>query len=184
MSPDSPQPAVRPPHPLALELIERLRSRPGAIVLEIGRGSGRNTRALEAAGFTVVDPGAQTAAAAALSTHALLHGTPASIAELLSTVAQLVEPNGAFYATFGSVRDARFGQGVALAENVFAPEAGDESGVAHTYFTEDALRGMLERSWAIESLEEVGVDEIAGSWAHRERPLAAAVHWFLRARRR
>ena len=73
MTSDSPEAVPRPPHPLALDLIERLRDRPGARVLEIGAGSGRNTRALIGAGLRVQAPPDSGPYAAALSTHALLH---------------------------------------------------------------------------------------------------------------
>ena len=178
MPSDSPQPFPRPPHPLALELIGRLRDRPGAFVLEIGSGSGRNTRALEAAGLRVIDPGAYDIAAAALSTHTFLHGTPASLAELLTRAAARLEPGGPFFVTFGSTRDARFGQGTLIEENVYAPESGDERGVAHTFFDEPSLRRLLEDAWDIESLREEQVDDIAGSWAHEKMPLHRAFHWF------
>lgn len=178
MSPDSPQPAVRPPHPLALELIDRLRNRPGATVLEIGGGSGRNTRALEAAGFRVIDLDSEDIAAAALSTHTFLHGTPDSIAALLSRVADRVEPGAAFYVTFGSVNDARCGVGTFIEEYVYAPETGDERGVPHTFFDGELLARLLETRWKVESLREERVDDIAGTWAHELRPLHGAVHWF------
>ncbi|HUA09530.1 MAG TPA: hypothetical protein VMA98_09670, partial [Candidatus Acidoferrales bacterium] len=74
MTSDSPEALSRPPHPLALALIERLRERPGAEVLEVGAGSGRNTPALIAAGLRVGSEPARGPYAAALSTHALLHG--------------------------------------------------------------------------------------------------------------
>lgn len=184
MSPDSPQAVPRPPHPLALELIARLRSRPGATVLEIGSGSGRNARALEAAGLTVVDVQQKTIAAAALSTHALLHGTPSSIAAAVEDIAALVEPGGVLYATFGSARDERYGAGTKIEDRVFAPIDGDERGVPHTFFDESSLRALLDKHWIAERIEEVAVDEIAGQWAHQNRPLRGAVHWFTVSRRR
>lgn len=187
MSPDSPQQQpLRPPHPLALELIERLRQRPGAPVLEIGTGSGRNRAALERAGHPVVDIAAAAAAphAAAISTHALLHGMPAGIAGLLARIFDRLEPNAPLYATFGSVRDARYGEGERLDEHTFAPLDGDERGVAHTFFDEARLRAMLECDWIVETLEERAVDEIAGAWAHQTTPLKRSVHWFARLKRR
>jgi hypothetical protein len=36
----------------------------------------------------------------------------------------------------------------------------------------------------IESLDEHGVDEVAGAWAHREHPLTGAAHWFVIAQKR
>jgi SAM-dependent methyltransferase len=182
---DSPgEESVRPPHPLALALIERLRSRPGALVLEVGGGSGRNTAALEAAGYTVrgIDDGTDSCAAA-LSTHALLHGTPPSIAALLERIAARLERKAPLYTTFGSINDARYGEGERIEEHVFAPASGDERGVAHAFFDETRLRALLRERWTIESIEERAVDEIAGSWAHQERPLHGAMHWFVVARR-
>jgi hypothetical protein len=183
MSEHSPQPALRPPHPLALELIDSLRSRPGATVLEVGRGSGRNTRALEAAGLRVIGLDDGSLAAAALSTHALLHGTPRSISILLERIAAHVEPKGTIFVTFGSVRDARYGAGRFVEDGVYAPDAGDELGVEHAYFDEIGVRRLLEPDWALRSLTEIAVDTIAGSWAHQERPLRGAVHWFAIASR-
>lgn len=177
MTPDSPEHAsIRSPHPLCLALIERLRDRPGADVFEIGRGSGRNTRALEAAGFTVNATAGPYVAA--LSTHALLHGTPDDVREHLDAIARALEPGAPLYATFGSVRDARYGGGTPVAPHAFAPTDGDEAGVTHAFFDETRLRAMLDERYRIESLREERVDEIAGRWAHREQPLHAAVHWF------
>lgn len=174
---------MRPPHPLALELVERLRAQPGARVLEIGSGDGRNTRALKAAGFEVVQPGTSDAAAA-ITTHALLHGTPASIAEALRELAVQLVPGAPLYATFGSARDARCGSGQRLEPYVYAPRDGDETGVAHTYFNEERLRALLAGDWELESLREVDVDTIAGTWAHRQTPLHNAFHWFAVATKR
>ena len=183
MSPDSPQPDRRPPHPLALELIDRLRNRRGAAVLEIGRGSGRNTRALEAAGFRVIDLDSEEIAAGALSTHAFLHGTLRTVDELLARAAERLEPRAPLYVTFGSTHDARYGTGTRIEDRVYAPDAGDERGVPHAYFDEASIRGLLERAWDVESLREEPVDEIAGTWAHQEAPLHGAVHWFAVLRR-
>ena len=178
MSNDSPHAPHRPPHPLALELIERLRGRPGARVLEIGAGSGRNTRALAAAGLAVQTLPA-TDCAGAISTHALLHGTRESLAAQLAQIARSLERDAPLYATFGSVRDARYGKGRALEPHVFAPLDGDEIGVPHAYFDEARLRALLAPYFTIESIYEAAVDEIAGSWAHPAAPLRNAVHWFV-----
>jgi hypothetical protein len=182
--PHSGKSQIGPPHPLAVALIERLRGRTGAAVLEIGRGSGRNTAALESAGFVVRNFDAEVEpCAGALCTHTLLHGTPASIAALLGRIAARLEPGAPLYATFGSVNDARFREGERIEEFVYAPVDGDERGVAHTFFNGPRLFALFGREWEIESMEERGVDRIAGSWAHRERPLRGAVHWFVVARR-
>jgi len=184
MSSDSPELAPRPPHPLALALIERLRGRPGARVLEVGAGSGRNTRALRAAGFEVCALPVQRPCAACLTTHALLHGTPASLAVQLDDIAAALELSAPLFATFASVRDARYGTGSALEPYVFAPDDGDEVGVAHVYFDEGRLRALLSPRFTIESMREVPVDDVAGTWAHERRPLRGAVHWFVVAMRR
>lgn len=180
-----------PAHPLAVALIERLRSCPSARVLEIGSGSGRNTAALIDAGFSVEavpDRSAGEFSAAygfdaALSTHGLLHGAPPAIAHVLDLIASALKPNAPLYATFGSTADARYGKGTRLDEDTFAPDEGDEIGVAHAFFGGRKLREMLERGFTIESMEERAVDEIVGAWAHAERP-QGSVHWIVRAARR
>jgi SAM-dependent methyltransferase len=181
------------PHPLAVSLIEHLRGAPEIRVLEFACGAGRNTRALREAGLDVVVIDDRTAAseaplaglhgtfAAALSTHGLLHGTPEIIERHLSQIARLLGKSGVLYATFGSIRDARFGRGKRIDASTFAPAEGDERGVAHGFFSRDQVRALLDPYFTIESLEEHDADEIAGSWAHRELPLSGAVHWFVLA---
>lgn len=202
----------RSAHPLTVELIDRLRHRPNVHVLEIGTGSGRNTAALLAAGLFVTsvdDDHERTAAArerfagepvrlvtsaytqiaghaqsftAAISTHGLLHGSAHKIATILFNVNRLLEKGGLFYATFGSKSDARFGKGVQIDEDTFAPSAGAEQGVPHVYYDEVQLRAALAPSFEVESLDEVGVDTVVGRWAHARQPEGSA-HWFLRATR-
>jgi len=176
-------------HPLAVRLIEHLRGAREIRVLEFASGAGRNTRALREAGFEVVtidDPTAASAApfagvpgrfAAALSTHGLLHGAPAIVVENVSQIARRLAKKGMLYATFGSVRDSRFGRGERIDASTFAPSEGDERGVPHVFFDRDQLVALLGPHFTIESLEEHVVDDVAGSWAHRERPLSGAVHW-------
>lgn len=183
MTPDSPEAARRPPHPLALALIERLRERPGARVLEIGMGSGRNTRALAAAGLRVRSGPVDQPYAAALSTHALLHGTRASLASEIAAIAAVLEHGAPLFVTFGSTHDARYETGTQIEPHVYAPIDGDERGIAHAYFDASRLRELLETQFTIESMREVAVDEIAGRWAHPTSPLQGAVHWFVVARR-
>jgi len=175
---------------LAAALIERLQSRSGIRILDFATGSGRNTDVLRAAGFTVVPIGDAAAALqaplagirgsfdAAISTHGLLHGTPAIVASLLCAVAESLGSGGLLYATFGSIHDARFGLGERIDDRTFAPTDGDERGVAHAYFDRDDVEALLERHFKVESLQEHGVDRVAGGWAHRDRPLRDAVHWF------
>ncbi|MEO9171263.1 MAG: hypothetical protein ABI278_08805 [Candidatus Aquilonibacter sp.] len=184
--PDSPKhESLRPSHPLALELIERMRERRGAHILEVGRGSGRNLRALESAGFHVVDFSGSFGGlcAGALSTHALLHGTSTEIALLLEQVAGRIERGAPFFCTFGSARDARFGQGTRIDAQTFAPVDGDEAGVAHTFFSESQLREVLRDRWIVESLVEGNADNIAGRWAHGKKPLERSVHYFAKLQR-
>ena len=194
MPPSSPpgQPSIRPPHPLALALIERLR--PGSRVLEFCTGSGRNLTPLRAAGFDAAAVADEAAAGydlssfpagfdAILSTHGLLHGTTADIAARVAALGALLSPGGLFYAVFGSTGDARYGRGERIAPATFAPLDGDERGVPHTYFTRSALSELLEPHLAIDSLDERAADAIAGSWAHPTQPLRGAVHWFVTAHR-
>lgn len=189
---------MRPPHPLALRAIERLRDRlPGLVrVLDVAAGSGRNTVALQQAGFdvlavddeTAMKPGAMRSLhgsfAGAVSSHGFLHGTAAEVAERLDALAEHLEPGAVLAATFGSVNDARFGRGTQIDPSTFAAEHGDEAGVPHAFFAQSQLSALLEPQYEIESIEERSVDEIAGKWAHREAPLRGAVHWFVLARRR
>jgi len=169
----------------------RLGPRSDLPVLDFAAGSGRNTRALRDAGLRVVSVADSVAEsviplagiterfAAALSTHGLLHGTPAIASDTVASIAQHLEPHGLFYASFGSSRDARFGEGERIDAWTFAPAEGDERGVAHVYFDRDRLRALLEPHFAIESLEERSVDDVVGNWAHRTSPLRGALHWFV-----
>lgn len=198
LSPPQDDAPIRPPHPLALRAIARLRERlPGRIrVVDVAAGSGRNTAALTQAGFDVVALDDETAMrtggmrslhgtfAGAVSTHGFLHGTAADVAERLDALAAHLEPDAIFAATFCSTADARFGKGTAIDPSTYAPSEGDERGVPHAFFTQSQLCALLEPEYEIESIEERAVDEIAGKWAHREAPLAGAVHWFVLARRR
>jgi hypothetical protein len=182
---------LRRAHPLALALIERLRLQPHARVLDFGSGSGRNSAALQSAGFTVLAVPdalvetfcAERGFAGAISTHALLHGTPASVRDMLRAISDVLLAGAPLYATFASKADTRYGKGTHVDDDTFAPNEGDERGVAHVYFDERGLREMLDRRFVVESLQEHDVDEIAGRWAHAEKP-RGSVHWFVHARRR
>jgi hypothetical protein len=186
---------ISAPHPLAAALIKRLHFRPESRVLDFAAGSGRNGDALRRAGFTVVairdddaasEAGLSTLAGrfdGVLSTHGLLHGVPRSIEARVRAIANCLDTDGLLFATFGSKRDSRFGQGERIDDSTFAPDGGDERGVPHGYFDRDQLRALLEPYFEIESLREQGVDDVAGSWAHRERPLVGACHWFVVARK-
>jgi SAM-dependent methyltransferase len=193
MPPASPsEPGFRAPHPLTERLLARIPDRAGIRILEVGTGSGRNAAALAAAGLAFVSIGESApiapleragSFAAALSTHALLHGTPATIRLRLLEIARVLEPGGLLYATFGSTRDARFGRGERIDAATYAPSDGDEAGVAHAFFDEARLRELLGEAFAIAAMEEVAVDEVAGKWAHANAPLRDAVHWFVEAER-
>ncbi|MGH7737550.1 MAG: class I SAM-dependent methyltransferase [Candidatus Tyrphobacter sp.] len=183
-----------PAHPLAEALATRLA--PGARVLDFGSGTGRNTDALRALGFHVVamsDEDARDAAAltsaggpfdAAIVTHALLHGTPQTIARRIDALASVLRAEGPFHAVFASTKDRRYGVGTQTAAYTFAAESGDEAGVPHVFYEETRLRAILAAYFEIESLEQCAADAIAGGWAHPTTPLRNAVHWFLRAKRR
>jgi hypothetical protein len=159
-------------------------------------GRGRNSKALLAAGLTVVAVEDAAAASktpfngvegsfeAVISTHGFLHGIAVDVAARLDAIAHRLESQGLLYATFGSTRDARFGEGRRIDNSTFAPTAGDERGVAHAYFDRHEIGTMLQRHFEIESLDEHVVDDVAGRWAHSARPLDNAVHWFVKARKR
>jgi hypothetical protein len=195
-SPEDGKP-FRPPHPLAIALIERLQQKTQPAlsgvegVLDFATGSGRNSAALERAGLRVARIDDATAAspspfaavdgpfAAVVSTHGLLHGTRAIIAANLAAIAKLLTPSGVLYATFGSVHDSRFGVGKRIEAATYALDEGDEAGIPHTFFSREELTALLEPHFVIESLEERSVDDIAATWAHHEAPLADAMHWFV-----
>ena len=189
MSGNSPRSSnIRRPHPLAVSLADRLRGRPGIVVLEIGTGTGRNSVALNDAGIqvtSIADDRLEKMADdivgrrfdAALSTHGLLHGTPQSIGAMLDVIAGGLKSDAPFYVTFGSKRDARFGQGRRINADSFAPVEGDEAGVVHAFFGRAQLATLLNRSFVVERLEEHSVDHLAGRWAHLQPP-TNSVHWF------
>jgi hypothetical protein len=185
------QGTIRPPHPLALRLAARLRV--GTRALDVGAGRGRNAAAFTKRGVAVAAVSEEDASAlrlpggtfeGALVTHALLHGMPEHIAALVALIAARLAPAAAFAATFASTQDRRFGEGERLGEQTFAPTSGDERGVAHSYFNDAQVRALLEPVFAIVTIEEVSVDDVAGRWAHPTAPLQGAVHWFVEATRR
>jgi len=151
---------------------------------------GRNTEALRAAGLEInaIADGAQIPARdeqydGALATHALLHGTPGTVAASLDAIANALKRGAPLHATFASTLDTRFGKGQRISKHVFAAESGDEAGVPHVYFTAEELRALLEANFDVESVQETAADDIVGTWAHRE-PLRGVVHWFVRARKK
>lgn len=186
--------SIREPHPLALLLIERLPR--ASRVLDFAAGSGRNAVALERAGLrvTAIDDAAAERADpfaaipnqrfdAAISTHGFLHGTATGVAARVRCVANRLESGAALVATFGSIADRRYGCGTRIDAQTFAPLEGDERGVAHAFFDREGVTAMLDPAFALESLEERNVDDIAGKWAHAQS-LERAVHWFAVAVRR
>ena len=95
-----------------------------------------------------------------------------------------MEPGASLFGTFGSTRDARYESGTLIEPHVYAPDGGDERGVAHAYFDDSRLRELLAPHFTIDSMREVPVDDIAGTWAHSTSPLRDAVHWFVVATKR
>ncbi|HEX3463769.1 MAG TPA: class I SAM-dependent methyltransferase [Candidatus Elarobacter sp.] len=162
-------------------------------VIEVGTGSGRNTRALVDAGIPVVSvpdstpytqlPGGRDSYGAALSTHAYLHGASDKLRAGLAELRRVLRPRAPVYLTLGSFKDARYGLGIPFDERTFAPGDGDEAGIPHAYFDRDGVIEMLF-GFEIESMEEVDVDEVVGRWAHADDEAAGRVHWFVIARRK
>jgi hypothetical protein len=180
-------------HPLAERLIRYTREHPiGGPVIEVGTGSGRNTRALVEAGIQVLSvpdetpytqlPGGRDVYGAALSTHAYLHGTEAKLRVGLADLRRVLRRGAPVFITLGSIKDARYGLGIPFDERSFAPGDGDEAGIPHAYFDRDGAIELLA-GFAIESLEEVDVDQIVGRWAHPSGEISGRVHWFVQARR-
>ncbi len=210
---DTPSEAAAPvPHPLALELAERLA--PGDRVLLLGVGSGRSVPCLLAAGACVdaleEDAARARSAAdrfaaderfrvvraaygepvpfagpfdAALSTHALQHGSFAGLADAARAARDRLRPGAPFFLTLGSKRDPRFRSGRRIGRHVVIPRDGSEAGVPHVYLDEPEVRALLA-GFDLESAVEDSAAEAAGRWAHTEAERAALVHWFVRARRR
>jgi hypothetical protein len=180
------------PHPLAEILVayaaERTLDGP---VIEVGTGSGRNTRTLVAAGIPVVPvpdstpytqlPGTRENYGAALSTHAYLHGATDKVRVGMGELRRVLRPDAPVFLTLGSIRDARYGLGIPFDERTFAAGEGDEAGVPHAYFDRDGVVELLA-GYTIDTLEEVEVDTIVGSWAHGDE-VGGRVHWFVVARK-
>jgi len=180
-------------HPLAERLIELARREPlDGPVIEVGTGSGRNTRALVEAripNVTVPDstpytqlPGTRDSYGAGLSTHAYLHGASAKLRAGIAELRRVLRPNAPIFITLGSFKDARYGLGIPFDERSFAPGEGDELGIPHAYFDRDGVIELLF-GFTIDSMEEVDVDDIVGRWAHADDDVAGRVHWFVQARK-
>lgn len=176
---------------MAQRLSERLTDGAGP-VLVIGDGSGRNSRALRAAGLEVVTipdeapytqlPARTATYAGALSTHAYLHGVASKIRQGIAELARVLQPGAPLFLTFGSIQDVRYGFGDRLDDRTFAPGEGPEQGVPHAYFDRDGVVEMM-RPFTIVSIEEVTVDDIVGKWAHLGGEPPGKVHWFVEARK-
>lgn len=190
----SSSPSAQAAHPLARQLLALIADRPlGGPVIEVGTGSGRNTRALVDAGVQVVSvpddvlytqlPGTHETYNAALSTHGYLHGTTAKLRAGFAELRRVLRPGAPIFITLGSIADARYGLGIPFDERSFAPGEGEEVGIPHAYFDRDGVNEVLEGFFTIEEAEEVDVDEIVGRWAHAENDVTGRVHWFVRARR-
>jgi hypothetical protein len=182
-------------HPLAERLIEYAREHAlDGPVIEVGSGSGRNTRALVDAGVPNVSvpdstpytqlPGTRENYGAGLSTHAYLHGASPKLRAGIAELRRVLRPNAPIYVTLGSIKDARYGLGIPFDERSFAPGEGDETGIPHAYFDRDGVIELLF-GFEIDSMEEVDVDSIVGRWAHgADDDVAGRVHWFVVARRK
>jgi len=120
---------------------------------------------------------------AAVSTHALLHGSPPQIAASLAAMGSGLRAGGLFHLTLGSTRDPRYASGLRLDDATWVAETGAEIGVPHAYFDEKAARTLLS-DWTILSLDERSAAETAGRWAHTSAETATMVHWLARLKRR
>jgi hypothetical protein len=120
--------------------------------------------------------------AAALSTHALQHGSLGGVTAAIAAVRSRLGPGAPFFLTLGSKRDPRFSAGRRVDANVAVPLAGSEAGVAHVYLDEAEVYALLA-GFEIESAHEGGAAETAGRWAHTPAEAQTLVHWFVRARR-
>jgi hypothetical protein len=177
------------PHPLAQRLaVELADERPGARVIVLGTGDGRNLPVLRAAGLAIEALAADAALSelagpydGVLSTHALLHGTRASAAARVRALSGLLAHGGLLCATFGSDADPRRGEGTHMEGDGWAPASGPEAGVAHAYFDRAALSKLLQ-GFQVVSAEERDVSGVVGRWAHHPDS-RAIVHWFVIARR-
>jgi hypothetical protein len=118
--------------------------------------------------------------AGALSTHALLHGSPANVAAALAAAHVRLAPGAPFFLTLGNKHDPRFGTGTLVGPDTYVDETGSERGVAHCYFDAVDVEALLA-GFALERLEEQSGS--AGAWAHDGTEAERIVHWFVRVQR-
>lgn len=187
-------PSAQSAHPLAQRLLDFIADQPlRAPVIEVGTGSGRNTRALVDAGVPVVGvpddvlytqlPGTRDNYGAALATHAYLHGTVEKLRAGFAELRRVLVAGAPIFITLGSVRDVRYGFGVPFDERSFAPGDGDEAGIPHAYFDRDGVLEVLRGFFHVDEAAEVVVDGIVGTWAHPDDTLEGRVHWWVLATR-
>ena len=119
----------------------------------------------------------------ALTTHALLHGSRASVAAAVAGLRERLEPHAAFFITLGSTSDPRYGAGRRIDAGTYAAQAGTEAGVPHVYFDRAGVYELLN-GFSVDALEEKDASETAGRWAHTPGEAATLRHWFVRAQRR
>ncbi|MBC5810789.1 MAG: class I SAM-dependent methyltransferase [Candidatus Eremiobacteraeota bacterium] len=119
----------------------------------------------------------------ALSTHALLHGTPPAIARALAAIGNRLRAGAPFHLTLGSRSDPRFALGEPLDDATRVAREGPEAGVPHAYFDEAGARALLT-NWDVVELYEASAAETAGRWAHEAGETVEIVHWFVRIARR
>lgn len=205
---EEPDTLHEPPHPLVAALAEALRAGSRVLVVGVGNGrhippllkaglhvdvveedAGRATTATER--FTG-EPSVRVERAGydgpipflrdydgVVATHALLHGSPSTIAASLAAISKRMRRNALFHLTLGSSRDPRCGSGVMIDDATWAPESGPESGVPHVFFDEKAARALLS-DWNVLSLDERSAAESAGRWVHAPAETATMIHWFAR----
>jgi hypothetical protein len=115
---------------------------------------------------------------AALSTHGFLHGTAEAVRGRLAGLASLLASGAPCRLTLGAASDPRFGDGLRLDAQTWAPADGPEAGVPHAYFDREQARAALAPFATAEIAQERGA---AGAWAHDPLDAERIVHWFVRA---
>ncbi|MGH7706693.1 MAG: methyltransferase domain-containing protein [Vulcanimicrobiaceae bacterium] len=116
----------------------------------------------------------------AVSSSAYLHGTPAKVRAALAALCLIARPGARLLFTLGSKSDSRFGLGSWIDDDTWAPIAGPETGVPHSYFDERDVRALLTAVDVVD-LDERDVAAVVGRWAHVDDPRPPQVHWFVEA---